>query len=152
MYVWLGLVIVRTVGNYHVQIYIVPKILKQDESSVSLGSNSVNIGKHTEKKKSWGKKSNNIAVAKIPHCFWKAPRRLKANLWKIAHLLLLFPCYFRTLGNSFWFFFLFLACGTQSTRKLLTTRNKSGEPGFMNFFKGMSDKEYFVIPSSILSF
>lgn len=154
MTVWLCLVIIRTIGHYHVQICIVPKnLLKRDESSVSLGNNSVNMGK-THRKKSYAKKKcNNIMVAKIPHCFWKAStRRPKANLWKIARLWLLYPCYFSTLGNKFWFFFLFLAHGTQRTRELLTRRNKSGEPGFMNSVKGMSDKGYFVIPSSILSF
>lgn len=153
MTVWLGLVIIRTAGHYRVQIYIVPKkLLKQDESSVSLGNNAVNMEKHTENKL-WEKKKKMVMVAKIPHCFWKAStRRPKANLWKIVRLWLLFSCYFCTLGNKFWFFFFFLACGTQSTRGLLTTRNKSGEPEFMNSFKGMSDKGYFVLPSNVFSF
>lgn len=44
-------------------------LLKQDESSFSLGNNAVNMGKHTPQKKKLWKKCNKVMWAKIPHCF-----------------------------------------------------------------------------------
>lgn len=102
------------------------------------------------------KKQNKVMMVEIPNCSWKpSTRKPKANLQKIAYLWLLFPCSFCTFGKKLFFFpsIFLLACGTESTtRKSLTTRNRSCKPGFMNSFKGMSYKGYFVLLSNMLSF
>lgn len=45
-----GVIKIRTVRHYHAQIYIVLiKLLKQNQNSLSLGNNEVNMEKYMEK-------------------------------------------------------------------------------------------------------